>query len=116
MHLSFSKEATKYFGISVQRLNKFVQTGKINPLKKNGSGTVFLLEELEKRKHELSIFNEIGGDGEELGMFKIDTLGKQEVFNFVTLMLGRIVSGLAKCIDVTVLNHGFKTIDIIGRI
>lgn len=84
--LFFSKEAAEYLGISVQRLNKLVQTGKINPLKKNSSGTVFLLEELEKRKHELSIFNEIGGEGEEFGMFKIDTPIKQEALNFVTLM------------------------------
>lgn len=84
--LFFSKEAAEYLGITVQRLNKLVQIGKINPLKKNSSGTVFLLEELEKRKHELSIFKEIGGDGGDLGMFKIDTPTKQEALNFATLM------------------------------
>ena len=43
----FSKEAADYLGISVQRLNKLVQTGKITPLKKNSSGTIFHIAELE---------------------------------------------------------------------
>ena len=35
--LFFSKEAAEYLGISVQRLNRLVQEGKIMPIKKNSS-------------------------------------------------------------------------------
>ena len=39
--LLFSKEAAEYLGITVQRLNKLVQDGKIHPLKKNSSGAIY---------------------------------------------------------------------------
>lgn len=81
----FSKEAADYLEISVQRLNKLVQTGKITPLKKNSSGTIFHIAELEKRKQELAIFKEIGVKGESR-MFKIDTPTKNEALNFSVLM------------------------------
>ena len=54
--LFFSKEAAEYLGITVQRLNKLVQEGKVKPLKKNASGAVYHIDELNKRKIELSIF------------------------------------------------------------
>lgn len=50
--LFFSKEAAEYLGISTQRLNVLVKEGKIKPLKKNSSGTVFHIDELKKRKEE----------------------------------------------------------------
>ncbi len=83
--LFFSKEAAEYLGISVQRLNKLIQTGKIKPLKKNNSGTVFLYSELEKRKKELAMFSEIGGES-STATFKIDTPTKQEALNFSAIM------------------------------
>ena len=46
--LLFSKEAAEYLGITVQRLNKLVQEGKVKPLKKCVSGTIFHIEELDK--------------------------------------------------------------------
>lgn len=83
--LFFSKEAAEYLGITVQRLNKLVQEGKLKPLKKTISGTIFYVDELNKRKEELAIFEKTGYRGES-GMFKIDTKEKQEALNYATLM------------------------------
>lgn len=83
--LYFSKEAAEYLGISMQRLNKLVQDGKIFPLKKSTSATIFHLEELKKRKRELEIFTLTEQEGEK-GMFSIDSKVKQEALNFATLM------------------------------
>lgn len=57
--LFFSKEAAEYLGITVQRLNKLVQDGKVIPLKKNSSGTIFHIDELNRRKEEVEIFTKI---------------------------------------------------------
>ena len=84
--LFFSKEAADFLGISVQRLNKLIQTGKIVPLKKNSSGTIFLRDELEKRTEELSIFEDACSMQEGDGMFAIDTPTKQEALNYATVM------------------------------
>ena len=83
--LFFAKEAAEYLGISMQRLNQLVHDGKITPLKKSSSGTIFHLSELEQRKEELQIFHKpiLEGGG---GMFQIDTGIKQEALNFATLM------------------------------
>ena len=58
--LYFSKEAAEFLGITVQRLNKLVKEGKIRPLKKNSSGTIYHVDELKRRQEELSIFEGIG--------------------------------------------------------
>ena len=87
--LFFSKEAADFLGISVQRLNKLTKDNTIKPFKKNSSGTVYLLQELQKRKDELAIFKEkepISYQGAE-GMFRINTPIRQEALNFSTLML-----------------------------
>ena len=83
--LFFSKEAAKYLGITVQRLNKLVKDGKVKPLKKNSSGTVYHIDELNRRRDELKIFKEVqqGGIG---GMFKFDTKAKVEALNYASLM------------------------------
>ena len=81
----FSKEAANYLGISMQRLNKLVQQGKIKPLKKSSSATIFHIDELNARKKELEIFTTVGQGGER-EMFKIDTRVKQEALNFAVLM------------------------------
>ena len=83
--LFFSKEAAEYLGISMQRLNKLVQDGKIIPLKKSASATLFHVDELNKRKRELEIFTTIEQEGGK-GLFRIDTRVKQEALNFATLM------------------------------
>lgn len=83
--LLFSKEAAEYLGITVQRLNKLVQEGKVKPLKKNASGTVFHIDELNRRKEELEIFTKIDHGGEK-GMFVFDTKVKREALNYATLM------------------------------
>lgn len=82
--LYFSKEAAEFLGITVQRLNKLVKEGKIRPLKKNSSGTIYHVDELKRRQEELSIFEGIGQGGK--GMFCIDTKTKQEALNYATLM------------------------------
>lgn len=83
--LFFSKEAAEYLGITVQRLNKLVQEGKVIPLKKNSSGTIFHIDELNKRKEEVEIFTKVGYGGEK-AMFVFDTKEKQEALNYATLM------------------------------
>lgn len=83
--LLFAKEAAEYLGITVQRLNKLIQEEKIKPLKKNASGTIFHIDELNRRKEELAIFTKIGNGGKK-GMFVIDTKTKQEALNYATLM------------------------------
>lgn len=83
--LLFAKEAAEYLGITVQRLNKLIQEGKIKPLKKNASGTVFHIDELNRRKEELAIFTKVGNGG-KTGVFVIDSKTKQEALNYATLM------------------------------
>ncbi|MBP8968409.1 MAG: DNA-protecting protein DprA [Lachnospiraceae bacterium] len=83
--LFFSKEAADYLKISTQRLNKLVQIGKIHPLKKNASGAVFHIDELNRRKDELAIFTNVDQGGKS-GMFVIDSKEKNEALNFATLM------------------------------
>lgn len=82
--LLFSKEAAQYLGITVQRLNKLVQDGKVHPLKKNSSGTIYHIDELKRRQEELSIFQKIEQGGKK--MFIFDTKTKQEALNYATLM------------------------------
>lgn len=82
----FAKEAADYLGISVQRLNQLVHDGKIQCLKKNSSGTVFLIEDLIKRKEEIAIFEPNTSRRGDSGVFTIDNKTKQEALNFATLM------------------------------
>lgn len=82
--LFFAKEAAEYLHITVQRLNKLIKDGKLKPLKKNSSGTIFHIDELNRRKEELKIFEKIGNGG--VCMFKFDTKTKQEALNYATLM------------------------------
>ena len=83
--LFFAKEAAEYLGITPQRLNNLIQEEKIKPLKKNASGTIFHIDELNKRKEELAIFSKAGSSASK-GMFVIDTKTKQEALNYATLM------------------------------
>ena len=84
----FSKEAAEFLGISVQRLNKLTNEGRIVPFKKNSSGTIYHISELNRRRSELSIFSSVpylsGGTG---GMFRIDTPTKQEAVNLSSVMV-----------------------------
>ena len=107
--LFFSKEAADYLGISVQRLNKLVHDGKLKPLKKSASGTLFHRKELEQRKKELLIFDSPTKEGDR-GMFQINNRTKQEALNFAVLMnllgcsenkLEPDFSALGKTIDVS---------------
>ena len=108
--LFFSKEAAEYLGISTQRLNKLIQSGKITPLKKSSSGTLFHIDELKNRKEELDIFTKIKNEGRN-GMFAIDDKVKQEALNFAALMnilkiteqkLDPIFERFSQKVDVTV--------------
>ena len=86
--LLFSKEAAEYLGITVQRLNKLVQEGKVKPLKKCVSGTIFHIEELDKRKEELEIFERVDHRSGDT-MFKIDTKEKQEALKEAIALEGK---------------------------
>lgn len=90
--LFFSKEAADYLGITTQRLNILVQQGKLKPLKKNSSGTIFHISELERRREELSIFEEKTEINGDIGMFRIDNPAKSEALNFSVLMLSLNIS------------------------
>ena len=83
--LFFSKEAANYLGITTQRLNTLVKEGKIVPLKKSSSGTIFHIDELKKRREEQRIFQNFNHGGGK-GMFQLDTKEKVEALNFATLM------------------------------
>lgn len=83
--LFFSKEAADYLGVSTQRLNALVKEGKIEPLKKTPSGTIFHIDELNKRKEEQRIFSKVSQGGGK-GMFQLDSKAKIEALNFATLM------------------------------
>lgn len=83
--LFFAKEAANYLGITTQRLNTLVKEEKIEPLKKTPSGTIFHIDELNKRREEQRIFTKIGQGGGK-GMFKLDSKNKLEALNFATLM------------------------------
>lgn len=82
--LFFSKEAADYLGISIQRLNKLVNDGKLKPIKKSSSGMIFHIDELNNRKKELDIFKYINKEGKK--MFEINTRTRQEALNYSTLM------------------------------
>lgn len=108
--LFFSKEAADYLNITPQRLNTLVKEGKIKPLKKNPSGTIFHIDELEKRKEEQNIFEKIS-QGVGKGMFQFDTDEKKEALNFATLMnslgiteqkLDPMFTEFSKTVDVSV--------------
>ncbi|MEW4221793.1 DNA-protecting protein DprA [Rossellomorea marisflavi] len=49
----FTQEATKYLGISPQRLNKLVHSGKISSIKSTKSNSIFLKSDLYERKFEI---------------------------------------------------------------
>lgn len=49
----FTSEAARFLGVSPQRLNQLVQSGKLMPVKVNRTGSLFLIKDLEIRKKEL---------------------------------------------------------------
>ena len=117
--LFFSKEAADYLGITTQRLNMLVKEGKIEPLKKTPSGTIFHIEELNKRKEEQSIFSKVSQGGGK-GMFQFDSKAKIEALNFATLMnalditeqrLDPLFTDFSICNDVTIPLNDNKVID-----
>lgn len=98
--LLFSKEAADYLGISVQRLAVLTKEGKIIPLKKNSSGTVYHIDELERRKMELSIFSSgqvHPGNGRKGEMFRIDGPVRNEALNLAVVMNTLHVSEKKAC-------------------
>ena len=50
----FTSEAAQFLGISNQRLNQLVQTGKLQPVKVNRTASLFLKADLERRKENSS--------------------------------------------------------------
>lgn len=117
--LFFSKEAADYLNITTQRLNTLVKEGKIMPLKKNASGTIFHIDELNKRREEQRIFLKVGQGGGK-GMFLFDTKDKIEALNFATLMnvldvteqrLDPLFSEFSEHVDVTIRLNDEAVID-----
>ena len=117
--LFFAKEAAEYLGITTQRLNKLVQEKKLIPLKKNSSGTIFHISELNRRKEEMEIFTKINQGGAD-GMFEVNTSIKKEALNFATLMnvldytehkLDPLFEEFSESVDVTVPMNDSKVVD-----
>lgn len=107
----FAKEAAEYLGISVQRLFQLVNEGKIIPIKKSSAGTLFIIDELEKRKAEMAIFDSTNKMSQMRGEFEINTKIRQEAVNFATVIeitkrtepyAEQIFNELSKRIDVSV--------------
>lgn len=107
--LFFAKEAADYLGITTQRLNTLVKEGKIVPLKKTPSGTIFYIDELNKRREEQSIFSKVDQGGGK-GMFQMDSKNKVEALNFATIMnalsiteqrLDPLFSSFSESVDIT---------------
>lgn len=117
--LYFSKEAADFLGITPQRLNVLVRDGKINPLKKTESGTIFHIDELNRRKEEQLIFTR-NGAGNKMGAFLFDNGNKREALNFATLMnalditeqkLDPMFSEFSKKVDVTILLNDINVLE-----
>ena len=117
--LFFAKEAAEYLGITTQRLNKLIQEKKLIPLKKNSSGTIFHISELNRRKEEMEIFTKINQGGAD-GMFEVNTSIKKEALNFATLMnvldytehkLDPLFEEFSESVDVTVPMNDSKVVD-----
>ena len=117
--LFFSKEAADYLGITTQRLNMLVKEGKIVPIKKSPSGTIFHIDELNKRKEEQKIFSSTSQGGGK-GMFQLDSKVKIEALNFATLMnalditeqrLDPLFTSFSENNDITVCLNDKKIID-----
>ena len=107
--LFFAKEAADYLGITTQRLNTLVKEGKIVPLKKTPSGTIFYIDEVNKRREEQSIFSKVDQGGGK-GMFQMDSKNKVEALNFATIMnalsiteqrLDPLFSSFSESVDIT---------------
>lgn len=117
--LFFSREAADYLNITTQRLNALVKEEKLRPLKKSPSGTIFHIDELNKRKEEQRIFSKVSEGGEN-GMFEFDSKVKIEALNFATLMnaleitehrLDPQFTEFSKIADVTVPLNDISVID-----
>lgn len=83
--LLFSKEAAGYLGISAQRLNQLVQSGQLQPIKRNRGGMVFLKPDLDERlKKRASIGSEIRSN-EEMGYMDLKSPNTVRAINYFTI-------------------------------
>jgi len=82
----FAKEAAAYLGISVQRLNQLVHEKKIQPLKKTSAGTLFLVDELDRRKRELEVFMDAQPFSGTISNISVLSPVHQEAINYATLL------------------------------
>ncbi len=105
--LFFAKEAADYLGISVQRLAKLTKEGKLIPLKKNPSGTIYHIKELQRRKEEQSIFASDSVEIGEKGMFSIDTPTRNEAVNMAVVMNLLHVSEKKACEIIDSMTDGY---------
>lgn len=85
--LLFTNEATQLLGITPQRLNQLVHSGKISPVKSSRAGTLFLKQELEERKKEISGIENVSLAGRVVEKLKTVNSEKviQEAINYFTI-------------------------------
>lgn len=84
----FTSEACKYLGITPQRLNQLIQSGKLMPIKVNRTGSLFLKKDLDERKKELQIHDRHRNKNTEIRekiKMKNNPLIVQEAINYYTI-------------------------------
>lgn len=82
----FSNEAANYLGITTQRLNQLVHSGKLTPIKQSKSGTLFLKRDLDMRMKESSSLGEdVGLPVESHSYLRVTPGYIQEACNYFTI-------------------------------
>ncbi|AWV42250.1 DNA-processing protein DprA [Bacillus sp. FSL W8-0445] len=108
-------EATKYLGISSQRLHQLVQSGKLTPLKSTRSSSLFLKSDLYDRKFELEkSYGTSRLSDKEGGVNSVETIN--DAVNYFTL-LALFKNKIKKCDPIydhlaTQVNLTLPTVDI----
>lgn len=87
--IMFASEAADYLGISTQRLNQLVHSGKLEPVKVSRAGTLFLKQDLDERKKEITpTKKEPKTNGLDVTSFyNCDPKVVYEAINFFTLQI-----------------------------
>lgn len=85
--IMFTHEACQFLGITPQRLNQLVKLGKLIPLKASKAGSVFLRNDLEERKKELSSYKTEALPDNKIENLKIanDPTVIEEAINYFTI-------------------------------
>jgi DNA processing protein len=104
----FTQEATKYLGISSQRLNQLVHAGKISPIKSTKSNSIYLKSDLYERKFEIERnYGSSRGPVNESNANTTQTIN--DAINYFTLLA--LFKGKHKKCD-PIYDHMFSQIDL----